>query len=179
MKSYRKKQTQLMFRWTSDTDMSNVSISDADIQAGSPKEGDMIAVNPNNPTDRWLVAADFFNEYYEEAVPSNALNLEAELIVQQEKFEDLKTKYDTVLKAFFGFAIGKESPDVGYRLLTALLCETNDEPRCSECEQVIRTYQQKTKITPSYMQQYKDTILEAQVILDAIKKNISFKKGDR
>ena len=67
MKNYRKKQLQPMEPWTSETDMVGVSVSDADKANGSPKDGDMIAVNPSAASDRWLVAADFFTANYEEA----------------------------------------------------------------------------------------------------------------
>jgi hypothetical protein len=36
-----------------------------DKENGSPKNGDMIAVNRNDETDKWLVAEKFFNENYE------------------------------------------------------------------------------------------------------------------
>ena len=42
-----------------------VSISAADTDAGSPKQGDMIARNPKNHDDQWLVAADYFAENFE------------------------------------------------------------------------------------------------------------------
>lgn len=67
MMNYRKKHLQPMEPWTPDTDMSGVSVSDADRANGSPKQGDMIAVNPENGEDRWLVAADFFEANYEPA----------------------------------------------------------------------------------------------------------------
>ena len=67
MKNYRKKQLQPMEPWTSETDMVGVSVSDADKANGSPKDGDMIAVNPSDASDRWLVSADFFAANYEEA----------------------------------------------------------------------------------------------------------------
>ena len=37
-----------------------VSISDVDRANGSPKIGDMIARNPENHNDQWLVAKDYF-----------------------------------------------------------------------------------------------------------------------
>ena len=43
---------------------SNVSISEADRLNGSPKLGDMIAVNIKNPNDMWLIAADYFNDNF-------------------------------------------------------------------------------------------------------------------
>lgn len=69
MPLYRKKQLQYMEPWTPDTDMTGVSISDADKANGSPKMLDMIAYNPANPSDRWLVAHKFFIENYELAIP--------------------------------------------------------------------------------------------------------------
>jgi hypothetical protein len=41
-----------------------VSISQVDKDNGSPKEGDMIARNPENHLDQWLVAKDFFEQNY-------------------------------------------------------------------------------------------------------------------
>ena len=37
-----------------------ISISESDKENGSPKEGDMIARNPANHDDQWLIAKDFF-----------------------------------------------------------------------------------------------------------------------
>jgi len=65
MDMYRKKQLQPMMPWEPDMPMAIVSISKADKMNGSPKEGDMIAVNPDDHTDMWLVAKDYFEENYE------------------------------------------------------------------------------------------------------------------
>lgn len=43
-----------------------VSISDEDLKNGSPKIGDMIARNPKNHNDQWLVAERYFNDNFEE-----------------------------------------------------------------------------------------------------------------
>jgi hypothetical protein len=45
----------------------DVSVSPVDRAAGSPKLGDMIARNPKNHEDKWLVAAAYFADNYEEA----------------------------------------------------------------------------------------------------------------
>lgn len=45
---------------------SKISISTADINAGSPKLGDMIARNPKNHEDQWLVAKEYFEDNLEE-----------------------------------------------------------------------------------------------------------------
>jgi hypothetical protein len=42
-----------------------VSISAPDREAGSPKRGDMIARNPANHDDQWLVAARYFADNFE------------------------------------------------------------------------------------------------------------------
>ncbi|MEA5139403.1 hypothetical protein [Arcicella rigui] len=42
-----------------------VSISKADRDGGSPKIGDMIARNPINHDDQWLVAKQYFEDNFE------------------------------------------------------------------------------------------------------------------
>jgi hypothetical protein len=44
-----------------------VSVSQADKEAGSPKVGDMIARNPKNHNDQWLVAKQYFEDNFEPA----------------------------------------------------------------------------------------------------------------
>ena len=44
----------------------NISISQKDISDGSPKLGDMIARNPKNHNDQWLIAAQYFKDNFEE-----------------------------------------------------------------------------------------------------------------
>ena len=41
------------------------SVSQADTDNGSPRVGDMIAVDPKDETNTWLVAEKFFKENYE------------------------------------------------------------------------------------------------------------------
>lgn len=43
-----------------------ISISQVDKENGSPKAGDMIARNPFNHNDQWLVAKEYFEENFEE-----------------------------------------------------------------------------------------------------------------
>lgn len=43
----------------------HISISSTDLENGSPKEGDMIARNPNNHDDQWLIAAEYFAVNFE------------------------------------------------------------------------------------------------------------------
>jgi hypothetical protein len=46
----------------------NISISDADKNNGSPKLGDMIARNPKDYSDQWLVAEQYFKDNFEQLV---------------------------------------------------------------------------------------------------------------
>ena len=64
-KEFRRKQIAELADWAEGFDMTGVSVSDADKQAGSPKVGDKIARNPNNHADRWLVAAAYFADNFE------------------------------------------------------------------------------------------------------------------
>jgi hypothetical protein len=45
--------------------MTFISVSEVDRKAGSPKLGDMIARNPKNHDDQWLVAAAYFEDNFE------------------------------------------------------------------------------------------------------------------
>jgi hypothetical protein len=65
-KKYRKTNVAEMRPFTpGETLNSSVSISEADRKNGSPKAGDMIARNPENHDDQWLVAADYFSANFE------------------------------------------------------------------------------------------------------------------
>jgi len=44
-----------------------VSISEADLDNGSPKIGDMIGRNPKNHLDQWLIAEQYFKDNFESA----------------------------------------------------------------------------------------------------------------
>ena len=41
-------------------------INEGEILWGLPKKGDMIARNPENPNDQWLVAKEYFEANFEE-----------------------------------------------------------------------------------------------------------------
>lgn len=43
-----------------------ISISQEDLNNGSPKIGDMIARNPKNHRDQWLIAENYFNDNFDE-----------------------------------------------------------------------------------------------------------------
>ena len=64
-RQYRRTQIAEMVPWVPDFNMEHVSVSAADRQAGSPKQGDMIARNPKNHADQWLVSAQYFADNFE------------------------------------------------------------------------------------------------------------------
>jgi hypothetical protein len=45
-------------------DMTGISVSDGDKLVGSPKRGDMIARNPTDHSDKWLVSEVYFEKNY-------------------------------------------------------------------------------------------------------------------
>jgi hypothetical protein len=67
-KKYRRKQIAELRPYIEGEILSDrVSISLADNEAGSPKPGDMIARNPKNHEDQWLVSAAYFADNFEAA----------------------------------------------------------------------------------------------------------------
>jgi hypothetical protein len=59
-KQYKRKGLSEMRPYVEGEELSRVSISAADRDNGSPKIGDMIARNPINHDDQWLVAQKYF-----------------------------------------------------------------------------------------------------------------------
>jgi hypothetical protein len=66
-KQYRRKRNAELRPYVQGENMDGISVSDADAKAGSPKAGDMIARNPENHEDQWLVAAQYFADHFEAA----------------------------------------------------------------------------------------------------------------
>ena len=66
-RQYRRKQIAELREWQPGDDMTRVSVSASDLEGGSPKVGDMIARNPKNHDDQWLVAAAYFADNFEPA----------------------------------------------------------------------------------------------------------------
>jgi hypothetical protein len=61
---YRKKQLAEMRPYEVGESLEHVSIAEGDRDNGSPQPGDMIARNPADHRDQWLVAAAFFAANY-------------------------------------------------------------------------------------------------------------------
>ncbi len=64
-KKYKRKGLSELTPYKEGMDMLGISIAQVDISNGSPKLGDMIARNPKNHLDKWLVAEKYFNENLE------------------------------------------------------------------------------------------------------------------
>lgn len=64
-KQYRRTQIAEMTPWEADIDMYGISVAEVDRANGSPKAGDMIARNPKDHLDMWLVAAQYFADNFE------------------------------------------------------------------------------------------------------------------
>lgn len=62
---HRRKQIAELRPYQPGETLDGVSIADVDKAAGSPKVGDMIARNPKNHADQWLVAAAYFADNFE------------------------------------------------------------------------------------------------------------------
>lgn len=62
---YRRSQIAELRPYEDGESLDRVSISAPDKEAGSPKSGDMIARNPKNHDDQWLVAAKYFADNFE------------------------------------------------------------------------------------------------------------------
>ena len=65
-KQYRRSQIAELRPWIDSEPMDGISVSAPDREAGSPKLGDMIARNPKNHADMWLVSAQYFADNFEE-----------------------------------------------------------------------------------------------------------------
>lgn len=66
---YRRVQIAELRPYVPGEDLERVSISAPDKEAGSPKLGDMIARNPKNHDDQWLVAMQYFADNFEPEYP--------------------------------------------------------------------------------------------------------------
>jgi hypothetical protein len=64
-KPYRRKQIVELRPYIPGEAIAGISVSVVDLDEGSPKEGDMIARNPKNHADQWLVAAQYFADNFE------------------------------------------------------------------------------------------------------------------
>ena len=69
-KKYRRKNFAEMREWRGE-DITGVSISKTDLGNGSPRKGDMVARNPLDHDDQWLVAAKYFKENFEPLDPDS------------------------------------------------------------------------------------------------------------
>ncbi|GAB5559250.1 MAG: hypothetical protein SynsKO_08970 [Synoicihabitans sp.] len=66
-KLYKRKGLSEMRPYRAGENVAHISISDTDRENGSPRIGDMIARNPEDHTDQWLVAENYFKDNLEPA----------------------------------------------------------------------------------------------------------------
>lgn len=64
-KKYRRTNIAEMRPYLIGESIEHISISEADRKNGSPMFGDMIARNPKNHDDQWLVASKYFMDNFE------------------------------------------------------------------------------------------------------------------
>jgi hypothetical protein len=82
-------------QWTIDK---GISISGTDISKGSPKTGDMIARNPKNHEDQWLVAEQYFNDNFESIkVEKPTLSFYERLQVERDELDQKVQKLEGFL----------------------------------------------------------------------------------
>ncbi len=62
---YRRKQIAELRPYVAGENLDHVSVAEVDRVAGSPKAGDMVARNPKNHADQWLVAKQYFEDNFE------------------------------------------------------------------------------------------------------------------
>lgn len=67
-KTYQRRKIAEMRPYVDGEDMTGISISTADYKNGSPRAGDMIARNPKNKDDQWLVSEEYFVDNFEKVV---------------------------------------------------------------------------------------------------------------
>lgn len=111
-KQYRRKSISEMRPYVEGEDLAikGVSISSQDIMNGSPKVGDMIARNPKNHKDQWLVAKQYFEDNLEEiSTPSESSDKGAEEIFLKHFHPNTAPDYkERILKAMTEYASLKE-----------------------------------------------------------------------
>jgi hypothetical protein len=62
---YRRKQIAELRPYEPGENLDGVTISAEDRRQGSPKIGDMIARNPKNHADQWMVSVEYFADNFE------------------------------------------------------------------------------------------------------------------
>ena len=67
-KTYQRRKIAEMRAYVDGEDMTGISVSTADSMNGSPRVGDMIARNPKNKDDQWLVSEEYFVDNFEKVV---------------------------------------------------------------------------------------------------------------
>lgn len=121
-----------------------VSISPADLDAGSPRIGDMICMNPSNYADQWLVAHDYFQENFEHiASGSDVLHTGSQIGVRRGSLDSVNSE-----RSYRGlrFEFSGSSDDFieistsGVRTLFGANSQMTDDAYTRSLEDAIRDY---------------------------------------
>lgn len=107
---YRRTQIAELRPYVPGEDMREISVSLEDEKAGSPKLGDMIARNPKNHADRWLVAARYFADNFGPADAIPAAEFDAEKLSDSELQECMEEQRKRDAMAARVYAPAAESP---------------------------------------------------------------------
>lgn len=122
---YRRKQIAELRAYVPGEPLDGVSISEKDRLAGSPLCGDMIARNPDNHTDQWLVAAKYFADNFE--IENTRLQLVLPAVEPDFKViaKDILSKLHLRIQSAMGKGPIKEYPpsDGAVTLVEGKLCE--------------------------------------------------------
>jgi uncharacterized protein YozE (UPF0346 family) len=112
-KNYKRKGLSEMTPYIEGFDMTLVSVSEADKLNGSPKLGDMIARNPKNHDDKWLVAEKYFNDNLELSEQVEESTFDSRLI---NEYQELHNKVQKLLsflqKENFEKIVGKNQANL-------------------------------------------------------------------
>lgn len=125
----------------------NVNISGEDLINGSPKLGDMVARNPKNHDDQWLVAKSYFEENLAIiSSPEATLAKSAKHMSFSQALHYLKEGYKVARKGWNGKGMyialipSKESAELT-EVFTDVILESNDGPNeCSAHKNYVDSY---------------------------------------
>lgn len=115
-KQYRRTNIAEMTPWRPGMDMRDVSISPADRMAGSPMQGDMIARNPSDYDDRWLVAKAYFNDNFAEMGPTTLVPVQVVIDRIGRQFQrampvglDIEVRSEHIVPGVVSYSFGEQS----------------------------------------------------------------------
>jgi len=113
-KQYKRKGLSEMASWVEGFDMTGVSVSQEDLDSGSPKEGDMIARNPVNHEDKWLVAKKYFEDNLEEVKSDSGLDFIDRLKLEAKELAEKLNKLNSFMATQSFVDLDRDNKDLLY-----------------------------------------------------------------